>query len=389
MNKLTLFLFISLHAFMSAHAMEHDRTLFTEKYARADSSRRPGQNVRVIFWNVENLYDSHDDTLTLDEEFSPEGSKRWSYTRYRTKLDHLAKVILAAGGWDPPGIVGLCEIENRYVLNKLVYDSPLKPLGYRIIHRDSPDLRGVDVALLYRKETFIPLHQEWIRIRFPFDTAVRTREILYVKGILLNADTLHLFVNHWPSRMGGEMQSAPRRNYVAQVLREKVDSIMLNYELRIKNYELTDTRYQSPVTSHQSPVTHQYPSILIMGDFNDEPENESLRTILQAKLDTMKIHPSGLVNLMGTIQGMEGSHKYREHWGMLDQFIVSGSLLQQDNSLHVNPAGTTIFRPAFLLEDDLKYLDKKPKRTYLGPKYQGGFSDHLPIYVDIKVNGKQ
>jgi len=357
MNPLTLLLLTGLLLCLKVSATGQNLMFRGEKYARADSNRRPGQNVRVLFWNVENLYDSRDDTLTQDEEFSPQGSKRWSYNRYRTKLDHLAKGILAAGGWDPPGIIGLCEIENQYVLNKLVYDSPLKRFGYRIIHRDSPDPRGVDVALLYRKEKFIPLHQEWIRISFPFDTAVKTRDILYVKGILLNTDTVHIFVNHWPSRRGGEVQSAPRRNYVAQALRESVDSLL----------EI------------------QGPYILIMGDFNDEPDNESLRSILRANPEPTEIDPAALINLMGLLPGGQGSHKYREHWGMLDQFIISGTFLKPDNTLQIDPADAAVFRADFLLEDDPRYLDKKPKRTYLGPKYRGGFSDHLPIVVDVVV----
>ncbi len=187
-----------------------------ENCAIPDSILKQGQPVRVLFWNVENLFDYHDDTTTRDEEFTNAGAMHWSYTKLRKKLADVGKTILAAGTWSPPGIIGFCEIENRYVLNKLIYDSPLKPFHYRIIHRDSPDRRGIDVALLYRETIFTPSYSEWIFIRFPFDTAVKTRDILYVKGALLNTDTLHLFVNHWPSRSGGEKSLLQRGSMLLQ-----------------------------------------------------------------------------------------------------------------------------------------------------------------------------
>ena len=349
---------------------EHYQSATPENCAVADSSQKTSQNVRILFWNVENLFDYRDDTLTSDEEFTGGGAMHWTYAKLQIKLAHVAKTILAAGEWNPPAIIGLCEVENRYVLNKLIYDSPMKSFQYRMIHRDSPDQRGIDVAMLYRPDAFAPLLTEWITIRFPFDTTVQTREILYVKGLLRHRDTIHLFVNHWPSRRGGEATSAPRRNFVASVLRKKVDSII-----------------QSSVLSLQSTV-NSHPFIIIMGDFNDEPENKSLQTILKARLDTGNLRPFDLVNLMFLKTGREGSHKFREHWGLLDQFIVSGSLLDTDNSLHICLSSIQIFNPGFLLEDDLRYLDKKPKRTFLGPRYKGGFSDHLPIIMEIRKLGK-
>jgi len=413
--------------------LAQDRPTFTENCAKGDIREKTGQNVRVLFWNVENLFDYKDDTVTADEDFTSRGIMHWTYTRLQTKLFHMAKTILAAGEWSPPVLIGLCEVENRYVLNKLVYESPLKPFGYRIIHRNSPDSRGIDVALLYRSDRFIPVHNEWITIRFPVDSTVQTREILYVKGILTARDTIHLFVNHWPSRRGGEAASAPRRNYVAGVLRGKVDSLsrlphppapsptreggllfppapspIRKGEVSEPTSRIPDPGSQIPVPKSRIPDPKSQisdpatqvpdpgsrnpdPYILIMGDFNDEPENESLLNVLGARLDTSYLQPADLVNLMylqsrsmGNRSGYAGSHKFREHWGMLDQIIVSGSLLERQNSLYADPESVTIFKPAFLLEDDLRYLDKKPKRTYLGPRYKGGFSDHLPVYVDIK-----
>ena len=346
-----------------------------ENCAIPDSSLNRGQHVRILFWNVENLFDYHDDSTTSDEEFTNEGAMHWSYSKLRKKLAHVGKTILAAGAWNPPGIIGFCEIENRYVLNKLIYDSPLKSFHYKIIHKDSPDRRGIDVALLYRESIFTPFHTEWITIRFPFDTAVKTRDILYAKGVLLDTDTLHLFVNHWPSRYGGEKISAPRRNYVASILRQKVDSI---------NGSSLQTSVHSPQKENgirESRIAKPY--ILIMGDFNDEPDNESLLHILQAKPEASSTEPVELVNLMYPKLHHEGSHKFRDHWGLLDQFVASGSFLNGETNLRIDPSSVTIFKSDFLMKDDLKYLGNKPNRTFLGPRYQGGFSDHLPVYLDI------
>jgi hypothetical protein len=187
---------------------------------------------------------------------------------------------------------------------------------------------------------------------------------LYVKGTLSPEDTLHIFVNHWPSRRGGEAVSAPRRNYVASILRRKVDSINDNYRIR---------------------SSARLPFILIMGDFNDEPENESLVSVLRAIPDTSASDLDCLVNLMFLKSGKEGSHNYKGHWAILDQFIVSRSFLSAGSPLLIKPASICIFRPGFMMEEDIRYLDKKPKRTYIGPRYAGGFSDHLPILVDIKI----
>jgi len=363
----------------------------SENCAIADSCQNSGQNVRILFWNVENLFDYKDDTLTADEEFTGNGAMHWSYTKLQTKLAHVAKAILAAGEWDPPVIIGMCEIENRYVLNKLIYNSPLKSSGYRIIHRNSPDSRGIDVAMLYRADAFTPMFTEWITIKFPFDTTATTRDILYAKGILFDSDTIHLFVNHWPSRRGGEAASAPRRNYVASVLRAKIDSILkadTHYTMRNMRYAIHDQKIPD-ARSLMLDTTSQIadPSLLIMGDFNDEPENESLQNILKARLDAGDLKPGDLINMMHLMVNKEGSHKFREHWGLLDQFIVSGSLLDKQHPLQVDPGSVQIFKPAFLMEDDLKYLGTKPKRTYLGPRYKGGFSDHLPVVMGIRKLG--
>ena len=180
-----------------------------ENRANLDSLQIKSQSVRIVFWNVENLYDPYDDTTTLDDEFTSGGAKHWTWSKFTAKLNHIAKTILAIGEWNPPAIIGLCEVENRYVLNKLIYNTPLKPWRYKFVHYESPDRRGVDVAMLYRPAHFRIIATRNVSIRFPFDTLAETREILYVKGVLFSDDTLSVFINHWPSRRGGSFLHNP------------------------------------------------------------------------------------------------------------------------------------------------------------------------------------
>lgn len=318
-------------------------------------SQSASQSVfRIMSYNVENLFDLDDDSLTRDEEYLPGGLRGWNYTRYRQKLIHIGRVLVA-GGWNPPSIVGLCEIESRKTLMDLTRFSVVKNLGYRFIHYESPDARGVDVAMLYQPEVFKPLNHKPVRIIFPHAPTSRTRDILYVSGTVPTHDTLHLFVCHFPSRLGGELESEQNRMFVASVLRNQVDSLLL---------------------------THQQPNIVIMGDFNDYPINRSMHEILGAT------HPedstSRLVNLMYSLhESGKGTHKHAGEWGALDQLVVSRNLLNKQNRFRTPASEATIYNLPFLLKEDLKYLGFQPFRTYNGMKYQGGYSDHLPIYIDF------
>lgn len=331
----------------------------SEKYANQIHDVQKSQNVRIVFYNVENLYDPYDDTTTMDNEFTSSGAKHWSYSRFQAKLNHLSKTLLAIGKWEPPSIVGMCEVENRYVLNKLIYQTPLKKFSYRIIHHDSPDSRGIDVSLLYRPDKFTVLSSKYFEVHFPYDTGAQTREILMVKGKVFLNDTIIIFVNHWPSRRGGYLASEPRRIFVAGLLRSKIDSI---------------------IRSDKNPY------IIIMGDFNDEPDKESLARILNAMPTGKDKKPSDLVNLMFSreIRWDEGTIKYQGQWSVFDQFIVSGNLVGISDDTITILAEAHIFREDFLTEKDDRNLGEKLKRTYVGPRYVGGFSDHLPIYLDLK-----
>lgn len=312
------------------------------------------QRARIMFYNVENLFDPSNDSLTNDDDFTPDGRNHWTNSRMYVKLNNIAKVIIAVGEGDLPVIVGLCEIENRNVLNKLVYNTPIKNGHFGIAHFESPDPRGIDVALLYRKECFTVLKQKAIPIKFEGDSEARTRDILYVKGVLYQSDTLHIFVNHWPSKYGGVAATVPKRKAVGSFLRAQSDSILQNASSKI----------------------------LIMGDLNDTPDDESVKIALGACTNASPC-PSNLINLMGPLlaDASIGTHKYAGHWSIIDQFVVSSGLSKSRNGWNIQRAH--VFQAPFLLNQDKGRSGSTPFRTYTGLKYTGGFSDHLPIYADL------
>lgn len=308
---------------------------------------------RLMFYNVENYYDPFDDSLTNDDEFLPKGIRHWTYSRFLKKRNNIYKTILAVGGWEPPAIIGLCEIENRFVLKQLLYETPFAHFEYRIVQEESPDHRGIDVALLFNPKVFQVLFHQAIAINFPDAPTSKTRDILYVKGLVFGEDTLHIFVNHWPSRYGGELSSEPRRIFVAQQLAKHIDTI------REKNKDA---------------------SIVVMGDFNDYPFNKSVMVDLNAGKNS---DSNRLINLMPDYKNYSlGTHKFEGEWGVLDQIMVSSALFLQDKAIFVD-GEAQIFDADFLLQEDTKFLGKMPFRTFWGMKYRGGFSDHLPVFVDF------
>lgn len=318
---------------------------------------------RVMSYNVENLFDCDDDSLTFDEDFTPEGAYHWTPNKLKQKIAKIAKVITIIGQWEPPALVGLCEVENENVIKKLVYQSPLKEQHYSYVHFESPDKRGIDVALLYQRKSFEPLEKQNIPIHYPENKNLTTRDILYVKGVVLNKDTLHVFVCHFPSRLGGELESEDNRKWVASVLRQHVDSVL---------------------------AERKKANILIMGDFNDYPNNESLLNVLKSKEIKESKDSADLYNLYYELNSQPevGTHKNQGEWGVLDQMMVSKNLLQPSSILFTSQENVHIFDADFLLQDDEHFLGKKPFRTFLGMKYMGGFSDHLPIYVDFFLQEK-
>jgi predicted extracellular nuclease len=315
---------------------------------------------RVMFYNVENLFDPADDPNKNDEEFTPEGDRFWSDSRYKQKLSNIYKVMVAVGEWDLPQLVGLSEIENRNVLEGLLNYTPLYKADYKIIHYESPDARGIDVALLYRTEYFTPISQRPIRVTWPASIGSgTTRDILYVSGTTNNGDTLHVFVNHWPSRWGGQMETEEKRMFVAKLVKTHTDSIF---------------------------DTNSNANIIIMGDLNDYPTDRSLNESLKANTTYDKIKSDKLYNLSYYLQEVKklGTHKYDGQWGILDQIVVSGGLLDTVGNIYTTPEDAHVFNADFLLEPDDKYPGQRVNRTYVGFKFHGGYSDHLPTYVDLK-----
>jgi endonuclease/exonuclease/phosphatase family metal-dependent hydrolase len=311
----------------------------------------------VMFYNLENLFDPIRDSSINDVDFSPGGQYGWTWSKLKAKTNAIAKTIIAAGNGNAPTLIGVCEVENRLVLKRLTEQTPLAKIGYDIVHRDSPDPRGIDVALLYRTDNFTVLHTAWFRVYY-VSGSFRTREILYAKGVLHELDTLHIFVNHWPSKLGGAAKSEPRRMRAAETLRAVTDSIFR---------------------------TNPHANILVMGDFNDTPDSNPIVKGLHAVSDTACV--ACLHNLMLPIAARgEGSLKYRKNWELIDQFFVSGNLLDTAAPMYCVPTEASIFRASFLLIPDEKFLGDKVRRTYEARKYTGGASDHLPIVLPIKHN---
>jgi len=318
------------------------------------SNQKNDTVVGIMFYNVENLFDTYKDSLKNDEEFLPSSSRRWTYKRMKQKFTNLSRVILNAGGWNLPVIIGLCEVENSLVLNLFLKETGLYDLEYRFIHYDSPDQRGIDVALLYRRNNFKILESKPYNVDMGVGERP-TRDILYVKGLLLNTDTLHLLVNHWPSRLGGTVASSPKREISAHTAKKISDSIQF-YNHNAK--------------------------IIIMGDFNEAPDNIMMTEILRAgkKNDTLKF-----INLALHAEGAQGTIKYQHQWSIFDQIIVSKSLMNDTSKIKIHKPVQKIISLPFLFEADPAFGGQRLFRTYSGFKYTGGFSDHLPVWIDLSV----
>lgn len=318
---------------------------------------------RVMCWNVENLFDTRHDTLKNDYEFLPDALRHWNYSRYKKKLANIARVITAVGGWAPPALVGLCEVENDNVMRDLVRYSPLKEHGYRYVMTHSPDERGIDVALLYQRDRFKLLSHHSIPVGSFRPESRPTRDILHVCGLLSTGDSLDVLVVHLPSRSGGAKASEPYRLFVAEKIRMTADSLL---------------------------SARLHPQLIIMGDFNDYPDNKSVSEVLGATAPPLHPKPLQLYHLLArkvkNNKHTFGSYKYQGEWGLLDHLIVSGTLLDSTSTFFTKEENANVAQMPFLLTEDKKYGGSQPFRTYNGVKYQeGGYSDHLPIYSDFII----
>ena len=314
---------------------------------------------KILFYNVENLFDIKDDSLYNDENFTPEGEMHWTFNRLNSKIKNVSKVIIAAGGWKIPDVLLFCEIENRYVLDKLISETPLKNTPYKIIHKESPDHRGIDIAMLYNSERFYPISYQYYPLIIKSEV-LKTREILSVSGIVDGKDTIHILGNHWPSRYSGLLETRELREAAAVLLRSLVDKISSDY----KN-----------------------PKIIIIGDFNENPDDNSIKSILGARSYEYKAADSVIYNLsISWVKANSGTLKYQSQWFVFDQIMVSGALLNSGSRLHTRPENASIVNLSFLLQEDKKFGGKKLYRTYNGFDYQGGFSDHLPVMLRLVIN---
>ena len=316
----------------------------------------------VAFYNQENLFDTIDDPLKNDNEFLPTAKNGWNTEKYNNKLNHMAMVIASMNEGNGADIVGMCEVENAAVLNDLTKNEQLKKMNYSIVHFESPDERSIDNALLYQSSKFKLIASIPFPVVFAENPRSKTRDIVLVK--LLNAITkkpLFVLVNHFPSRLGGEVESAPKRINAAKILRSVYDSI-----------------------SNVEPNT----PVIIMGDFNDEPNDESIEQILGAKGSVDSLKGNDLFNPMYALHEQKiGSHFYRGNWGSLDQIIISNNLVNCKSKLCYKTASASIYKQEWMLEATGKFAGT-PKRTFAGQKYLNGYSDHLPVFVILEIKKK-
>lgn len=304
------------------------------------------ERIRFVSYNVENLFDCVDDSLTADEGFLPEATRHWTPYRYWNKLHAIARTIASIGEDRAPDFVALCEVENDSTIHALTHRSPLRTTGYRYIVTCSADPRGIDVALLYKPSTFRPFAQRSLQISQ--ENSIKNhhvRDVLLVSGELHMGDTLDIFVCHLPSRLNGK-RSARLRSEVVRHICQAIDSVS---SVRVK------------------------PRIVVMGDFNDTPESQALSPLTDEL---------GLVCITDTLRG---SYRYKGKWEQIDNIYLSSSLtaVMDGTTLSLAPHGAWNYAPTFLTEPEPLYGGRRPCRTYNGMRYKGGTSDHLPVCFDL------
>lgn len=306
--------------------------------SRSDVARR----LRVMEWNCENLFDTVHAAGRNDADFTPQGSNAWDTRRYWTKQGHLARVMLEAAELSPIDLIGLCEVEGDSVVRDLTRRTRLAALGYEYVVTDGPDPRGIEVALLYQPATFRLTDHRSLRVAVK-EGETPTRDVLTATGVIPTGDTLDVAVVHFPSRRGGAKQSAPRRMRAAEAVRTWLDS------LRTVRREMY---------------------VLVMGDCNDTPTDGSLCHMAEGGLDI-------LTRQVETPRSVWGSYCYQGEWSQIDNMLLSA-----DAVARFRPSTVQVFAPEYLLETDARAA-LKPRRTYLGPIYHGGTSDHLPLVLDL------
>jgi predicted extracellular nuclease len=329
----------------------------TELVAESNTSSE-AKEIGIGFYNVENLYDTANDPDRDDEDFTPDGKYHWTEDKYQIKLGNLAKVISQLGiGGTNPDIMGLVEIENETVLKDLIKQPDLKSGAYKIVHEDSKDARGVDVAFLYNPAVFTYMKHEAITPVFGYEYK-KTRDFLLVEG-KIGGETIHFIVNHWPSRRGGE-ESEKYRVDVAFQVRKVCDVI------REKDKNA---------------------NIVIMGDFNDDPSDKSIATTLGAKADVSK---TDFYNPLAKLHDREteGSLDYEDKWNMFDQFILSSGLSDDKGKLSYAQGSAMVFHPDWLRVGFGK-AKMAPRRSIFHDQFRDdGYSDHFPVKMTLNQKKK-
>lgn len=323
----------------------------------AQTSKQQYKVAVVGFYNLENFFDTVNNPIIDDEEFLPTGPKQYNTAIYWDKVQKLSSVIAQIGSHinpDGPAILGVSEIENDTVLADLVKHDLLKNRNYHIVHYDSRDARGVDVGLLYNPKYFTVEQSDKLFVQLPGGSkdAWFTRDVLWVKG-KLDGETVHVYVNHWPSRRGGEERSAPARAAAALVCRQHIDSIT---------------------------KTDPMAKIILMGDLNDDPVSPSVAKVLGAKGNAKDVRPGGLFNpWMPLYKNGIGTLAYQDSWGLFDQIIISEPWLNKDQKgfFFYQPQ---VFNKEFLVENQGRWKGY-PMRTWDNNTYRGGYSDHFPTYL--------
>jgi endonuclease/exonuclease/phosphatase family metal-dependent hydrolase len=314
------------------------------------------QPITLAFYNCENFFDTKDDPAKKDEEFLPQSPLKWDSTRFMNKLFKIAEVLdSTVSGPGLPALVGLVEIENKEVLDELVSKSQLKKTSYGVLATDSPDERSIDCGLLYDKSVFTLIDFQEINATNPSLGDYKTRNILFATVKATNGDIFYVFVNHWPSRREGQKESEPRRVFAAEQVRNKIN------ELQKKD---------------------QKAKVIVMGDFNDHPDDVSVLKTLKAS-DKPK-DKSELYNPYQTLDAMkQGTHYYDKEWRVLDQIIVSQGFINARKGYKFDPKNAHILRKDFVLFKNQKTGEEKPNRTFSGEKYHNGYSDHLSVYITL------
>lgn len=310
--------------------------------------------ITVAFYNCENFFDTKDDPNKKDDEFLPESAMKWDDTRFMNKLQKIAQVLdSTVEGVGLPALVGLVEIENKEVLDELLSKSQFKERSYGDLSTDSPDERSIDCGLLYDKSIFTLIDFKEINATNSKIGDYKTRNVLFATLKATNGDVFYVFVNHWPSRREGEKESEPRRIYAAEQVRNKINEL----QKKDKNAK-----------------------IIVMGDFNDHPDNSSILNTLKA--NNAPKDKSDLYNAFYTLdKDKQGTHYYDKEWRVLDQIIVSQGLTSSKKGYHFDPKNAHILKKDFVLFKNNKTGEVKPNRTYSGEKYYNGYSDHLSVYI--------